>query len=102
MKVLSPGHRYALEAHCGGEPQEIQFVEKKPIPDGTPGMFLVRDGTTNEEVIAMLMDRMNHMQATLPCVENENAIKHLAMAYECLYRRSLDRSIRRVEGTTAP
>lgn len=102
MKVLTPGHRYELSSHAGGAPQVLQFIEKKPVADGTPNMYVVNDGTTNEEVLGMLIDRMNHLQAVMPCVENENAVKHLAMAYECMYRRNLDRSIRGVEGTHVP
>ena len=102
MKVLTPGHKYELEAHGGGAAQTLQFIEKRPVADGTPGMFIVNDGTTNEEVLAMLIDRMNHLQATMPCAENENAVTHLAMAYECMYRRNMDRKIRGVEGMHVP
>ena len=65
MKVLTQGHKYVLnnfENESDG--QTIQFIEKqlllgefaKDATDGT--MVTINDGTTNEEVLAMLIDRM--------------------------------------------
>lgn len=61
MKVLTAGYKYRLESFEGGSPQEIQFIEKVPIAQGEPELRTVNDGTTNEEVLAMLIDRAKHL-----------------------------------------
>jgi hypothetical protein len=60
MKVITVGHRYELASFEGGEPQVIQFIEKTPNdpPDGT--LLTLNDGTTNEEVLAVLRGSRYH------------------------------------------
>lgn len=101
MQVITPGHRYAL-TETDGQPQVIQFIEKVPEEEGSPKMRTVHTGTTNEEVIGMLIDRIHHLQSVMPCPENDTAVKHLALAYDALYGRTLERQRRGVEGQHTP
>src|SRR5262245_22230250 len=53
--------------------QTLQFIEKSTDPSGV-GMgddgvtlYTVNNGTTNEEVLEMLIDRVKYLQAKFPC-----------------------------------
>ena len=102
--VVREGHRYLLpnfedSANC--EPsvaQTIQFIEKHPGAE--PGTLVtVFNGTTNEDVLAVLIDRMNYLQAKHPCRENAIVITKLEESLMWLEKRTADRKARGVEGT---
>lgn len=95
MKVLQEGHKYELESFEGSEPQTIQFIYK--VAEGE-ALQTVTDGTTNEEVLDVLIDRLTYLNDKFPCDENENAIDHLLEAKMQLVKRTRDRINRRVEG----
>lgn len=108
MKILTIGHKYELEnfEHPETQGQAIQFIEKRPFPhapDGGPTTQLetVNDGTTNEDVLAVLIDRLNVLNAKFPCRENSVAITHIETALLWLNKRTADRKARNVEGTHA-
>lgn len=98
MKVLTPGHKYLLnnfeDNSEGTLKQSIQFIQKEGEPLKT-----VEDGTTNEEVLAMMIDRMNFLNNKMPGRENAIAITHLETALLWLNKRTADRIQRGVEGT---
>jgi hypothetical protein len=100
MKTLMPGHRYELENfEDKNQPgQIIQFIEKMPVTEGSPELRTVKDGTTNEEVLKVLIDRMNSLQAKFPCRENAIVITHLETGLLWLEKRTADRMARGVEG----
>ena len=108
MKTLRPGHRYELENfEAKDQPGQIlQFIEKMPAPPDTltglpaqPGHLVTcADGTTNEEVLKVLIDRMNSLQANFPCRENAIALTHIEEALMWLQRRTVERIKRGVEG----
>ena len=103
MKVLIEGHRYGLEnfeklTEVG---QQLQFIQKEPSKDnGTePGLLdTINDGTTNEEVLEMLIDRMQYLQKKFPCRENAIVITNLEESLMWLNKRTADRNKRGVEG----
>lgn len=101
MKVLTPGHRYALSSFEGSGEQTIQFIEKKPIAEGSVELRTVNDGTTNEEVIEVLLDRLESMNAKLPNRYTSMAISHIEHGLMCLERRTAKRKKAGVEGTMA-
>lgn len=108
MKVLREGHRYALDGFENVETsQEIQFIEKVPraehpamSPQGSDPteMITLYDGTTNEEVLRVLINRMQYLQNKFACRENALAITKLEEALMWLEKRTADRKIRNVEG----
>lgn len=98
MKILRPGHRYELANFEGGPSQIIQFIEKTPVSAGSPELKTVNDGTTNEELLRVLIDRMNSMQAKFPCRENAIATTHFETGLLWLEKRTADRKARGVEG----
>ncbi|HET8686023.1 MAG TPA: hypothetical protein VFM18_05085 [Methanosarcina sp.] len=56
------------------------------------------NGLTNEALIAILIDRMYHLNSKFPCRENDRAIQHLEEALVNLEVRSARRIVRGVEG----
>lgn len=106
MKVLTTGHKYELANFENKEAagQTIQFIEKTTDPSGIgvggDGVTLhtVNDGTTNEDVLEMLIDRMKYLQSKFPCKENACCITHLEEGLMWLEKRTRDRQKRGVEG----
>lgn len=106
MKILKEGHKYWLPnfENEDVEGQTIQFIEKVPRveinkhtqkPDE---LVTLNNGTTNEGVIEMLIDRLTYLQTKFPCKENACAITHLQEASFWLYERTRKRVKQGVEG----
>lgn len=101
MKELVEGHLYELDYFEDTENdqgnQRIQFIQKEPVgEDGT--LKTIANGTTNEEVIEMLLHRLNYLQGKFPCRENALAITNLEQALLWLNRRTELRKRKGVEG----
>jgi hypothetical protein len=88
VRVLDPGHQYALQ-HLEADGEEVLTFIKR---NGGP---VIRDeeypGTTTQEAIRACIDRTKYVDALLPCRENELALAGLRQAlywYEArAYRR---------------
>ena len=101
MKVLVEGHRYRLAFFEDATKFiEVQFIDKKPVTVSTKELVTKEDGVSNEEVIAMLIDRMKYLDKKMPGIENEHALQHLMEAAHWLKARTEDRIARGVEGTS--
>lgn len=102
MKVLVPGHRYELtNFENKSEPGQIlQFIHKEPkqVEGGGTELELVSDGTSNEDLIKVLIDRMQFLNQKFPCRENSMVITKLDEALMWLEKRTRDRERRGVEG----
>lgn len=99
IDVSKTGHEYHLEAFEGGDPVAVTFINKEPKPSGEQGeLVTVHDGTTNEEVLAMLIDRLKKLGARFPCPENRRAIEHCEGALYWLNLRTKRRRMQGVEG----
>lgn len=106
MKVITPGHKYELDHFesfgLPGLPvQTLQFIEKTPVSHGSTELRTVNDGTTNEEVLRVLIDRMQSLQAKFPCRENAIVTTKLEESLMWLEKRTRDRKARGVEGKHA-
>ncbi|MDE2106544.1 MAG: hypothetical protein KGL39_55530 [Patescibacteria group bacterium] len=100
MKVITAGHKYELENfEAKDQPgQVIQFIEKTAVA-GEPGKLVtVNDGTTNEEVLKMLIDRCQSLYDKFPSEETACSISHLKSALYAQQSRTYERSQRGVEG----
>lgn len=110
MRVIDPGHRYALtiyQSNAEGllEPvfdatnpvndQRVTFISKLAGKDVYPG-------TTNEEVLLMMIDRMKFLDTKFPCAENKEAITNLEAALKVLEKRTTNRKEQGVEGKNKP
>lgn len=100
MKNLIEGHRYELDnfENKSEAGQQLQFIQKEPTAANDGTLQTINDGTTNEEVLDVLIDRMNYLQKKFPCRENAIAITHLETALLWLNKRTADRIKRNVEG----
>jgi len=104
MKDLShpdrPGHLYELENFetTTIPNQKIQFIEKEISGKGFGDLKTLYNGTTNEEVLKMLIDRLEKMGKRFPCRENSIAITHIETALLWLNKRTAERKVRGVEG----
>ena len=103
MKAITPGHKYELD-HCenyglpGLPVQTLQFIEKVPREPSSTELITVNDGTTNEEVLRVLIDRMQYLNGKFPCRENSIVITKLEESLMWLEKRTRDRVARGVEG----
>ena len=113
MKVKVEGHTYELAnfEKKEGAGQIIQFIQKEPITKETHPQYYdggeipsegalhtVSDGTTIEDVLEVLIDRLNYLQAKFPCRENAIVITKLEESLMWLNKRTADRMKRNVEG----
>ena len=120
MIVINEGHKYVLTNFDSKTSMDgyLQFVDKKPYSEiigivkqinmseeekakyeANPSqLILMEDGTTNEEVLEVLIDRMQYLQGKFPCRENAIVITHLEEALMWLEKRTRDRIKRNVEG----
>lgn len=100
MKTITSGHRYELGNFENKEAQGqiIQFIEKIPSETDPTQLKTVNDGTTNEEVIECLIDRLQYLQSKFPCRENAIVITKLEESLMWLNKRTADRQKRGVEG----
>jgi len=91
MKVIIPGHQYSLANLESGD-QTISFIRKDIKGDSTDRdptrLETVQDGTTNEQVLLMLIDRLNYLQTKMPCRENALVITKLEEALHWLNART--------------
>ena len=102
MKILSTGHRYLLDNFEAKNKlgQALQFIEKEK--DASGNFVTVRDGTTNDEVILAVLNRLEYLDRKLPAPENSHAISFLRLALYWLRKRTENRLARGVEGTPKP
>lgn len=100
MKVKVPGHTYELSnfENNHAEGQILQFIHKEPIVEGSTELKTIADGTTNEELLEVLINRLNFLQAKFPCRENTIVITKLEESLMWLNKRTADRLKRNVEG----
>jgi hypothetical protein len=90
MKVIDPGRSYELNAGIG-----LSFLQKD-------GSRVVRNGTTNEEILEVLIHRVTEAYQTLPCQESIRALYLLREALAAFRTRTARRVDARVEGTLQP
>lgn len=90
MRVVNPGRVYELAAGNG-----LNFLLKE---DGQ----VVRDGTTIEEVLEVLIDRVTEAYQALPCQETIRALYLMREALAALETRTARRILANVEGTRLP
>lgn len=101
MKVITTGHKYELASFEGGPAQTLQFIEKVPSKEPSAPLVTVNDGATNEEVLKVLIDRLQYLNGKFPCRENALVITKLEESLMWLNKRTAERQARGVEGKAA-
>jgi hypothetical protein len=94
MKVVTPGHEYILEGYgvSAGTNQTITFISKS-------GQGFL-PGTTNEEVVNMLLERLHHQQSTNFSQDTQEALLCLKQAKRILARRAEKKVKRKFDETS--
>lgn len=77
-------------------PRAMTDKEKKQDSDE---LVTVMDGTTNEDVLDMLIDRIEMLNQHMSSKYNETAINHLKEALKSLNERTAERVSKGIEGT---
>jgi hypothetical protein len=85
MKILDESHEYELT----GE-QVIKFIKRV---NGN----LIFDGTTNEELLEVILDRTRGLDSKFPCIENKMAISFMELALAEFNKRTKKRVEQNVE-----
>lgn len=101
MEQPNNGHRYELPNLEGGV-QVLQFIEKAPVDSSVNSdgkLQTVTNGTTNEAVLTVLIERLQYLQAKMPCRENAIVITKLEEALMWLNKRTAGRVQKGIEGT---
>lgn len=99
MQCLDDHHHYVLKSFENPEEkQELRFINKKPLAEGSSELQTVHDGTTNEEVLKMLIHRTGELAKKFPCRENSLAITKMEEALMWFEKRTANRVARGVEG----
>jgi len=101
MRAIVNGHTYVLPSVAGSQDQTLRFIHKVPIAEGSKELRTIEDGTTTENVIACLLDRLRYLNRVNPCRDNSIAITKLEDALFRMERRTKDRTERGVEGTAS-
>lgn len=83
MRCLDPGHVYELAELDGSEIQCLAFVNREPGREAP--------GTQNQELLRVLIDRVQYLDARLPWPGNARIIHHLRMALALHEARVIER-----------
>ena len=94
MRVIEPGHQYAL-AHLDGNLEELLTFVKREGP-GYPGNVGHHPGTNLQEVIRAMIDRVKYVDGQVPCRENKIVIAALRESLQYLEIRAARRHKRPV------
>lgn len=99
MKIVERGHVYQLDHLDNSGSQTVTFIKKEIDPENSEGaMRTAIEGTTNEEVLYMLLDRLEYLNEKFENHHNVNAIHHIKEALNELNMRTAERLNRGVEG----
>lgn len=96
MNVVEPGYRYELHNFEPGV-QDIFFIKREADESGI--LKTIQEGTTNEALLQVLIDRIRFLNEKMSSPYNIVALTFLEEALEALFRRTEDRVKRGVEGT---
>lgn len=81
---LDPGHYYRIPRLDGYGFQSLRFVKRCDYNDPTrfPGNTNAYPGATSQQILRILLSRMEYLQNQIPCAENVIIIENLQ---NCLY-----------------
>jgi hypothetical protein len=89
VRVIAPGHKYALRNMDGDGEQILTFVRRIPAGEAHKGVLL-------QEVMRVLIDRIFFLYQQVPCEEDTRIIEHLRECIVLLETRASRRSIEHI------
>jgi len=90
MIIVGPGHEYELESIDGECKQRIRFVKRFRGVEN-------HAGTVNQELLRVLIDRVQRLDLEQPWSGNQEIIKHLRLALVLHEARALVRKVEKDE-----
>lgn len=87
------GHNYRVVYLPGGLDSCLISFQQGPVTEDNPV-----NGVTNENLLAILIDRTQKLNAKFPCRENSLAITKMEEALMWFEKRTANRKARGVEG----
>lgn len=100
ITIKTPGQCYVVDLQL--DPAKPGPIMTLDFQNGAVNVVGGRNGLQNEELLVILIDRMNYLQGLLPCKENEMAIVGLEIASNALLARGVRRKQEGVEGANLP
>lgn len=97
MKIVDEGYEYSLASLEGSPDQSLRF---KKTEERKGELITLHDGTSNEEIIKALINRLHFLNDWMYDSYNSEALIHLENALNALHARQADRKARGVLGTT--
>jgi len=96
MKVIDPGHIYAVENVGATGEQHIQFVRRRD-DRGEPLLESERiPGILTQELLRVAIDRTLYLYAEAPCDEDTEIVEHLRAALTLYESRAARRKIEKL------
>lgn len=89
MRVIDAGHAYELR-HLDGDGASVLSFVKREGP-GYPRNVGAHEGTTLQEVLRALIDRVQYLDGQIKDARNEEVIEHLRRAILSLEIRAAER-----------
>lgn len=96
MRVLDLGHCYEVAGYDGGCSQKITFMKREG--EGYPFNIGSYGGTNCQELIRVLMDRVEYLDKQIPCAENRAILGCLRSALVLFEARAANRHGRDLVG----
>ena len=89
MRIIDPGHLYALDHLDGNLEELLTFVKREG--EGYPGNQGSHPGTNIQEVLRALIDRVKYLQGQIQHDCNLEVINHLRECIRLLEQRAAER-----------
>ena len=93
MKIIDKGHKYAAQDNNSlNHSNEIRFFKDPLLHEGSS-----QEGTTNQELVRILIDRVQYLEEEKHSKYNEEIIFHLRSVIALHEKRHLDRLLEKSE-----
>lgn len=103
MHTLEVGYDYELVNFDNNKSsQRLKFIHKIPDVSDQTKLVTKEDGTTNEEVLEVLIHRLKFLYQKLPDILTQEALACCEDALRALHERTQARRKRGIEGTLVP
>lgn len=96
MRVIDPGHIYAVKNVDGDGEQHIQFVRRRDDHGELLDDSLCIPGILTQELLRVAIDRTLYLYAEAPCDEDTEIVDCLRTAFTLYESRSARRTIEKL------
>lgn len=95
MRIIDPGHLYAVVNVDGPGEQQIQFVRRRDHRGGLVSPYT--PGILSQELLRVLIDRVRYLNDEDPCTEDVQIIHALRDCLRLFESRAARRTIEKLE-----